>query len=607
MAKAIDIFDRIILTENVYIYKKPSKKFYSKNTIHGLFTIAKDEKHDQACTKLFSLINQTGVSLNGRDYRISGLVLKYYANASFIDEPINGWEEVKLAYLFLIDFKDYLVISKRNISGIGDFTDTLDPLEYEVISKMLYTNQSTFEKYGMDNLDSAGVAMKARVVVADNLEESFNYGGANTYMLNSLRISNDLDRYAISTSTSRLSKSGDKSKLIPFVNWSAEIIELATNFTDKDTPLDVFAKPYDYIAERDNLTAISVTLLFNRILEDIDNGIITEIRFQDRHFRTRRVDIKKHLRDLSQYLPLEPTGEDYRYEVPFGVKSFYRDLSIKMNPKSIVLHSSRLRRLRLYKNDGTNLSFIEYLSGRNCFIIGFDQCEFKYNSRKLFKDSMLLGAINPFLSVFEPDANTIQITCEKGIPKANSTIFDTNSAFFFAENKFTNSDFLVLDDLGGEWADHIYINGLEIGFVHSKANNSLFSATAFTEIIGQAQKNLGSLNATEKQIRSKTQLWQGNYRLNNINTQITRLRKGQNVNAFINRFIEIKSNINTQKAVHLVVNFISKAELTINLNNLRNGVDFARKREAIQILWQISSLISSCREHNVRLKIHCRP
>jgi len=135
----------------------------------------------------------------------------------------------------------------------------------------------------------------------------------------------------------------------------------------------------------------------------------------------------------------------------------------------------------------------------------------------------------------------------------------------------------------------------------------VFSATAFTEIIGQAQKNMGNLNATEAMIRKKADFWKSDYRLKNAVTRINRLRLGSSVDDFINRFVSLTKDVNSSKKVSLNINFISKALLTTNLNNLRNNIDFTRKKEAIQILWQISSLISSCYEHNVGLKILCKP
>jgi hypothetical protein len=608
MPKDPNIIDKIILTENVYIYKKPSGKFYTKISISNLLKTVKDEKSDQGCVGLFNMVSLDGQSPNGRDYKVSATVLKYHAEAAFLTEPVADWTETKLAYLFLVDFGDFVVIARRNISGLKLLLSSLIPLPYEVISKMLYNQQTTFEKYDMGNLDLSGGALRSKIAIADNLAETFNYVGANTYMLNSLRIINNSDRYAVSTTTSRLAKNGEKVKLTPFINWCSTMIELAQNYHDIESPLDVFSTPQDYSLKRDTLAPVSITLTFIRLIDDFEKEMLTDVRYVHNDLRPKNITLKRILANLTQLVELQSDPQDnYRHTAATGTTTFFKDLTIKLNPKSIVLHSKRLSKVRLYHNDGTYISLIEYINDKSAFYVAFEECEFKYNNRKLFKNSVLLGSIEHFLSVFEPDALIDNITTEKGIFTAASIQFGVNSAFYYTEQRFANSDFLVLDDLGGEWADHIFIRGNEIGFILAKYKNSVFSATAFTDIIGQAQKNMGSLNATENQIQSKLAFWQSNYNLANVNTRIARLRVGSSINDFAIKFGELKSNINTTKTVHLVLNFMSKQLLSTNLNNLRNGVDFDRKREAIQILWQISSLISSCFEHNVKLKIYCKP
>lgn len=59
--------------------------------------------------------------------------------------------------------------------------------------------------------------------------------------------------------------------------------------------------------------------------------------------------------------------------------------------------------------------------------------------------------------------------------------------------------------------------------------------------------------------------------------------------------------------MYLVINFISRSELQENLNKLKSGITFGQKNETIQILWFISSLVSSCKEVNVDPYICCKP
>ena len=101
----------------------------------------------------------------------------------------------------------------------------------------------------------------------------------------------------------------------------------------------------------------------------------------------------------------------------------------------------------------------------------------------------------------------------------------------------------------------------------------------------------------------KRDFWNGLY----PNSNIRRLRKGDSIDNFIHQYQSTIKNPYLKRECYLVINFISKSELQNNLNQLRDGVNFAQKNETIQILWFISSLVSSCKEVNVDAYICCKP
>lgn len=168
-------------------------------------------------------------------------------------------------------------------------------------------------------------------------------------------------------------------------------------------------------------------------------------------------------------------------------------------------------------------------------------------------------------------------------------------------------DYFICDDLYKEWADHIGLNEKFISFYHSKYKNSSFSASDFQDIVGQALKNLGNLSPSDDQWDIKEGFWNNLYKNNSIETQINRIRTGQNSNDVISYFKKIKGYPNIKKQVHIVINFISKSALEDKLIRLKNGEQFRERNEIIQILWFISSLISSCFEANTEVYIHCKP
>jgi hypothetical protein len=204
------------------------------------------------------------------------------------------------------------------------------------------------------------------------------------------------------------------------------------------------------------------------------------------------------------------------------------------------------------------------------FIVNFYNCELIYTNRKLFKDNKLLGNIDNFLKIFIPAPQLENVNSEKGTLTANSISFAARSVFNFVENTFLNdSDYLVCDDLGKEWADHISISGPKIKFIHSKYKNANFSASAFKDIVSQVLKNLGNLMPQDFQLASKQNFWNSSYNNDGFKTQTKRLRKGNSVADFTDRFRSTILEPNHQRKVHLVLNFISRGALDIKLQQFK--------------------------------------
>ena len=71
---------------------------------------------------------------------------------------------------------------------------------------------------------------------------------------------------------------------------------------------------------------------------------------------------------------------------------------------------------------------------------------------------------------------------------------------------------------------------------------------------------------------------------------------------------EVKRAPNHQTEMNLVVNFISKAELTDKLEHLQDeNLSISHKNEVMQILWLVSSLINCAREVGANVHIYCKP
>lgn len=570
-----DILDKIEVNENIYVYKKINNKFYSKAAIKSLFKTAKEDKKDQNCVGLHSEIaigKKTNGGKGGKEYKLSMLFLKYSNNPTFLNTFIDSnWLEQKLAYLIILDFGGFIIVLKRNISGIQEFINSLEEIDYQIISKLLVNDNTLFEKFSTQNLDINKDAIRARSVESDDLRSNYNYLGSNKHTLNILRINNNNQRYVLSLNTSRISKSGEKVGVPNVANWAVELINAIENFVNKESFLDVFATPCNYEKERDTLVPNSLTILLIELINDITTGKIVEVVL-DTGTISRKLNLLKFI--TASNISLEVNyDKQYIYKANDDTKpKFLKNTLVKLNPKSVRIYNKKLTRINLLKDDGTIENLNNYLNRNQSFIINFDDCEYIYSNRSLFRDSNLLGSIETILDVFEIDPSLDLVTSEKGTVTAVSTAFNDDCVFGYVEQKFANEEFLVLDDLGDEWADHIAISKNKVTFIISKFSSAIFSATAFTDIIGQAQKNLGNIFAPDIRLNNKRLHWSNNFNFNKIQTSITRLRKGNSIDDFISKYIDVKRSVNPRRAVCLVLNFMSKQELKNNLDNLRNEV-----------------------------------
>lgn len=100
--------------------------------------------------------------------------------------------------------------------------------------------------------------------------------------------------------------------------------------------------------------------------------------------------------------------------------------------------------------------------------------------------------------------------------------------------------------------------------------------------------------------------WDKTYNNGGANTQIQRLRKGASVATAISHWKQAMLNPNMRRDIYLVINFIAKDHLVANLNRMQAGDQFGERKQTVQILWLVSSLISMCHEQGIGIHIVCK-
>ncbi len=519
------------------------------------------------------------------------------------------WKERRLAYLLVVEYRGYVVILKRNISTIKKLREVVENIDYNVLCKVFVDDHTQYKRFGMNNLDLADYAMRSKSFVAENLEAVFSTLGANNYALSSFQLKNNDGIYSLSLDTSKINQPGQKADINTLLSWSKAVIDKIAACNDEAVSnyLSVFATPVDYLTEfnRGNLDAKAILFsLYKLRTEDWIESITKEDEEEPLELNGI-CDIFKNSLDL-----IAVPDHEHNYYVDWGEE---RKINVIVSERGVSFTSEWLNSIKLNPSEDDEEhdeeSLASYIRNTGAYTVMFDSPTLKYSNRKLFKDAGLTGNVEVFLNLFEDDADLVNTTSEKGDVAAESTVFEEGSLFRFTEDKYSaNGKIMVCDDLGTEWADHILIGEDSVALFAAKHKDLCFSASAFQEVVGQAQKNLGVFFPLDSMWDSKIRKWRKQYKLDHVQSQINRVRtEGKTPNDAVDMWKRAEKQVNYQKDLFLVIDFISKDKLTTSLRNLRDGVDFAEKKEAIPILWLISSLWSSCQDMHIRLHITCQP
>ena len=516
----------------------------------------------------------------------------------------NNWYEIRFAYLLFVEVDEFVIISKRYISGLSDFISNFEPIDYEILANVFMSDQVALQKLGMRNLDTSKGAMHQKIIEAENLIDSFSSVGSNTYNLSQYRVINNNEIISISINTSRISNLGGKNQLNGFIQWCKIMCSKIQSYVMQSTYMSIFATPINFETQRAILTPATLFFIRERLITDLETKIA---RVYFRNKKNELIILPSYVRLLS--ILAKPFNVERDEDGNFLIgKNAPSQIALKINKKSISLKSNVLSRCILTMGDGTEEHLENYINRTQSFIVYFSDSISRYNDRKLFRDNQLLGNINSFLEIFQPMDELTRSNSEKGSFTVTSEDFSENSLFRIVEQKFKSShDIFICDDLGTEWGDHIGLTPHSVSFYVSKHKKLGFSASAFQEVVGQAQKNLGTFTPIPKLLTDKEVTWNRTYRNDGVHTRIPRIRTGQHAIDAINMWQKAQKSANFTREMNIVVDFISKSTLSDYLGKLQRGEDFPQKKETVPMLWLISSLINTCREQNIRIHIYCQP
>lgn len=560
------------------------------------------------------------------DVVYSFLAYKRLAKPTCFDDdyqPDTKWLERKFAFLLIIEYGNYVVVSKRNIPSIKILRDSLDVIDYETIRSALVTENAKFQRFGMTNTDVSDSAMRSKTVEADNLEDVFPAVGANTFKLNSYRMAlphsegNDDELVSITMNLSKINQIGVRDKWKSFIDWSKRMVDVIKAYHHGETNsfLSIFAQPVDYVTEFSSGHLIPNALLFQMSSLINDKRIIGVSRKRIDEGVDPKEEIDKSLLFAKYHTAFEIAADEGGR---FSAKSDEEVIAtFDVTENGISLHSDEMENMWLIIRNDVETSdeeedeenLLGYLVKNGLYVIHFENPSLKYSGGVLYRDSTLWGRLEEFLDVFEDDKDLCNTKTEKGNFTEEQTSFDRDSLFSYCEQKYSeDGKIMVCDDLGTEWGDYILIGKNSVSFYAAKHKGLCFSASAFQEVVGQAQKNLGVFFPLDSMLDSKRDKWSMNYIQFGVHTSIPRVRTvGRTAEDAVSMWKKALNSANYRRDVFLVIDFISKKRLSDCLQKLKDGENIPEKKEAIPILWILSAFISACQNMNIGVHITCQP
>lgn len=559
------------------------------------------------------------------DYSYYSRIFKIHSKPSFIIN--SSLIETKYGYCTVVLYKGYILINSKFCSLNKEIIKIIGTeLLFEEFTKYFTKDTAEFEKITLSN-SSIMSGIRNRIIEGQNLQENFRPIYSSKHVLKGFRVLQDGVVFSQSPSTSKLNYRNGKQQVEDYIKWCKTIID-DMNTNNSPRYIDNFAKPVDISKMKDLIPKIIlIDLNFLKDREDVEfinrkeqvsikpnfifqyyNGMfeLQELPNDNYMINYNYPTLLQSKADFSKMkLIKNHTYSFKKYKYQFENQQKNR-LKISKNKKTITYKIEDIDVHYIHEDDNKVSTLKELIEGNSTIL--FDNSQFFYFNKTLFHDSQLNDS--EFLRYFSEEKNLENSNSEKGEFLTNSNNFSNTSIFHILEkrlqdNRYTN---IICDDLGNERADYIAFDENRLGFFHAKykkveSERGMKSASALHDVVSQALKNLVFLDNIENINLEKTyeDKWSKNIINNQIQTQIERIRKSDTPEKIVDRLIETNRQINVQKYMVLVVNFISKSEIDNYLQNKSTDTQIQ------QMIWLLSSFISTCQEMNIIPQIICKP
>jgi len=434
------------------------------------------------------------------------------------------------SYILILEIDGVIVVLRKSAANVADVLQNyFDLVNHESLISTFNDDEVEFQKLALRNMTVSDKAIRARSFEAVDLKGVVSVYAAGRSIPYFLKLRQGNTLRTITTTTGRIAESAQRKGIDDIAIWAKQLVEKIVARRGRKSFLDAFASPIDLKDVLSVTQPIAILIEVSSFLERIQNDDPHFYKKSSHGLEILRVSWKdKLLRAMEHVLEIDAAGK---------ITGRFRHSKIRTNPKTITFRARVLTKIFLFEN-GREITLQKYLIKHGLYSVCFSNPKYMYFRGNCFEDKSGSSEIDQLLRMLLPQPDLSRATSEKGSVTAASTVFDATSIFGIVETLHATDDYILCDDLGDEWADHICFNigSACISFIHSKYGDASTSASNFHDVVGQGLKNIGNMFFTrgfftDKKKRMLSQQYTG--------SGINRLRKGTrtSINADIDKIL----------------------------------------------------------------------
>ena len=548
-----------------------------------------------------------------RIIHISGIVCQIETCPQiFANTPY--WLDPKTIHSFILELDGYVGHIYKSAPSLDKlFREHLQKLPYHHILRNAQRDAVHVDKFVSKKMDSSRPGLKREMREASQLEQAVTAFALSHQVLSSVKFETSLKQtLSVLPNSARITMYGAARPFYGVCENFAYLVDLLVEeMKHLNVFTDLFAEPTALADLAANVRPVAIGIYWTYIQAAYAKDEIREVvlSFQGRRSGEsfiRVVDFDKFLiavqDDASGMFNLSEVGEK-RFDI---VSDNAYQISLNRNLKRLTLRGPRRNgRFQFVLADGEMVGIEEYITKKHLFAVWFSDPRYFYTGRSLFLDRRLTNQWERLFDIIETVAEFEECTSEKGKPEQTAVTFPEDSLFGQLVHYYTNRPdncTLVCDDMGTEFCDWIVHETNAIHFIHAKhkSKDSTFSASDWQDVIGQCQKNLGTVRDHSLLTKRAESKW--------LNTWgSTDIPRTSGAVGCTRELIDYNERFNAQRRIVIAFSSVSAGPLRRGMEKVCSGRHHVRSTEITQIMWFLWSFIHNCQTQSFQPIILCRP